>query len=62
MGPKKLYLGSEVPEEELIWQDPIPALDYTLVNDQDIALLKNKILELTTQSMFSSTINLSKPR
>ncbi len=44
MGPKVRYLGPEVPEEELIWQDPIPAVDHELVNDQDIAALKDKIL------------------
>ena len=44
MGPKSRYLGPEVPEEDLIWQDPIPAVDYELVNGQDIAELKGKIL------------------
>ena len=44
MGPVSLYLGSEVPKEEMIWQDPIPTVNYTLVNDADIDLLKNKIL------------------
>jgi len=44
MGPKALYLGSEVPTEELIWQDPVPAVDYEL-SDDDIATLKFKILE-----------------
>lgn len=43
MGPRALYLGSEVPAEELIWQDPVPAVDY-VINDQDIADLKSKIL------------------
>jgi len=38
------YLGPEVPAEELIWQDPIPAVDHALVNDQDVASLKQKIL------------------
>ncbi len=45
MGPRARYLGTEVPEEELIWQDPLPAVDHELVNDQDIATLKGKILE-----------------
>lgn len=45
MGPKKLYLGSEVPSEELIWQDPIPAVDFELINKEDIAKLKNQIKE-----------------
>ena len=44
MGPKARYLGPEVPEEDLIWQDPIPALDHKLVNDSDIAALKDTIL------------------
>ena len=44
MGPIALYLGEEVPKEELIWQDPIPVIDYSIVNDQDIASLKNKII------------------
>ncbi|WP_236979116.1 catalase/peroxidase HPI [Membranihabitans maritimus] len=45
MGPKERYLGPEVPEEELIWQDPIPAVDHELINDEDIASLKSKVLE-----------------
>ncbi|KQB96824.1 hydroperoxidase [Loktanella sp. 1ANDIMAR09] len=44
MGPKVLYLGNEVPDEDLIWQDPIPAVDHPLVDDADIADLKAKIL------------------
>ena len=44
MGPKVLYLGSEVPAEDLIWQDPIPAIDHELVSDADIADLKAQIL------------------
>jgi len=44
MGPIARYLGPEVPKEELIWQDPIPAVDYELVNAQDIAGLKANIL------------------
>ena len=44
MGPISLYLGSEVPKEELIWQDPIPTVNYALINDADIDVLKNKIL------------------
>jgi catalase-peroxidase len=44
MGPRSRYLGPEVPTEELIWQDPIPAVDYKLIDEQDIADLKGKIL------------------
>ncbi|HEV8036540.1 catalase/peroxidase HPI [Yoonia sp.] len=44
MGPKVLYLGNEVPDEDLIWQDPIPAVDHPLVDDADISDLKAKIL------------------
>ncbi|HMK95294.1 MAG TPA: catalase/peroxidase HPI [Candidatus Limnocylindrales bacterium] len=44
MGPRSRYLGPEVPAEELIWQDPVPALDYELIDEQDIANLKVKIL------------------
>ena len=44
MGPKSLYLGKEVPAEELIWQDPIPDVDHTLIDASDIADLKGKIL------------------
>ncbi|MCU1742026.1 MULTISPECIES: catalase/peroxidase HPI [unclassified Pseudomonas] len=44
MGPLARYLGPEMPAEELLWQDPIPTLDHPLVDEQDIALLKSKIL------------------
>ncbi len=44
MGPKSRYLGEEVPEEDLIWQDPIPEVDHKLINSKDIAQLKKKIL------------------
>jgi catalase-peroxidase len=44
MGPSTRYVGSEVPTEELIWQDPIPAATYTLIDDNDIAVLKSAIL------------------
>jgi catalase-peroxidase len=44
MGPRARYLGPEVPEEELIWQDPIPAVNHKLVEAEDIASLKGKIL------------------
>ncbi|MGI8542534.1 MAG: catalase/peroxidase HPI, partial [Aridibacter sp.] len=45
MGPKVRYLGPEVPEEDLIWQDPVPEVTHELVNDEDIAALKDKILD-----------------
>jgi catalase-peroxidase len=45
MGPKVRYLGEEAPTEELLWQDPIPAVDHILINDGDILDLKAKILE-----------------
>jgi len=44
MGPVSRYLGPEVPQEELIWQDPVPAVDHDLVDDEDIADLKSNIL------------------
>ncbi|PKP29145.1 MAG: catalase/peroxidase HPI, partial [Bacteroidetes bacterium HGW-Bacteroidetes-18] len=44
MGPRARYLGPEVPAEELIWQDPIPAVNHPLINEQDIASLKGRIL------------------
>ena len=44
MGPRSRYLGLEVPAEELIWQDPVPAVDYKLIDEQDIADFKVKIL------------------
>ena len=44
MGPRARYLGAEVPAEELIWQDPVPPVDHELINAQDIADLKGKIL------------------
>jgi catalase-peroxidase len=44
MGPRPRYLGPEVPAEELLWQDPVPAVDHPLIGEQDIAALKAKIL------------------
>ncbi len=44
MGPRERYLGPEVPAEVLIWQDPVPAVDHELVNEQDVAGLKAKVL------------------
>jgi catalase-peroxidase len=56
MGPKSRYLGPEVPEEDLIWQDPVPAVDHTLINEKDIAELKTKVLDsgLTVGQMVST--------
>ena len=56
MGPKARYLGPEVPEEDLIWQDPIPAVDHELVDAADIAALKTRILEsgLTVSQLVST--------
>jgi catalase-peroxidase len=44
LGPKSRYIGPEVPSEDLIWQDPIPKADYAIIDEKDIALLKEKIL------------------
>jgi catalase-peroxidase len=44
MGPRARYLGPEVPAEVLIWQDPVPAVDHALIDEQDIAALKAKVL------------------
>lgn len=56
MGPKTTYIGPEAPKEELIWQDPIPAVDHELVNAQDIATLKSSILNsgLSVSEMVST--------
>ncbi len=56
MGPRARYLGSEVPKEELIWQDPIPAVTHKLVDDKDIETLKKKILDsgLTVSQLVST--------
>ncbi|MGB3006549.1 MAG: catalase/peroxidase HPI [Chitinophagaceae bacterium] len=56
MGPKERYLGPEVPTEELIWQDPIPAVTHDLINDNDIAALKGKVLAsgLTVSQLVST--------
>ncbi len=44
MGPKSRYLGPEVPDEDLLWQDPVPAVDHPLIDDADITALKKEIL------------------
>ncbi len=56
MGPVSRYLGSEVPHEKFIWQDPIPEITYELINDEDIATLKDKILSsgLTISQLVST--------
>ena len=56
MGPRARYLGPEVPKEELIWQDPIPAVNHPLVDEQDVAALKSKILAsgLTVSQLVST--------
>lgn len=56
MGPKARYLGDEVPAEDLIWQDPVPAVDHELVDDADIAALKAQILSsgLSTEDLVST--------
>jgi catalase-peroxidase len=56
MGPKVRYLGPEVPTEELIWQDVIPAVDHALVDDRDVADLKAKVLAmgLSVQELVST--------
>jgi len=53
MGPRARYVGSEVPAEELIWQDPVPAADYKMIDARDIDQLKSKILSsgLTTSEL-----------
>ena len=45
MGPRDRYLGTDVPDEELIWQDPVPAVDHPLVDDADVAALKQSLLD-----------------
>ena len=56
MGPRARYLGPDVPKEELIWQDPIPAVDHPLIDAKDIAALKAKVLEsgLTVSELVST--------
>ncbi len=56
MGPRARYLGPEVPKEELIWQDPVPAVDHELIDEKDITALKNKVLSsgLTVSNLVST--------
>jgi catalase-peroxidase len=56
MGPRSRYLGAEVPEEELLWQDPVPAVTHELIDEKDITALKGKILasELSVSQLVST--------
>ncbi|MEO6672516.1 MAG: catalase/peroxidase HPI [Ginsengibacter sp.] len=45
MGPRARYLGTDVPQEDLLWQDPLPAVDHALIDENDIAALKEKVLQ-----------------
>ncbi|MEW9797036.1 catalase/peroxidase HPI [Alteromonas sp. CYL-A6] len=45
MGPKARYLGNDIPQEDFIWQDPVPAVDHALVNDKDVAKLKAAVMD-----------------
>ena len=56
MGPRVRYLGPDVPQEELLWQDPLPTVDHTLINESDIAALKTKVLSagLSVSELVSS--------
>ena len=56
MGPRSRYLGKEVPQEELLWQDPVPDVDHVLVDEADVAELKKRILAsgLTTAELVSA--------
>ena len=56
MGPRALYLGAEVPAEELIWQDPIPAVNHPMIDENDIVVLKAKVLDsgLTVSQLVST--------
>ena len=56
MGPRATYLGPEIPEEQFVWQDPIPQVDHKLVNTKDIELLKTKISNsgLTTNELVTT--------
>lgn len=56
MGPRARYLGNDVPKEELLWQDPIPAVDHTLIDEKDVAALKEKVLAsgLTVSELVST--------
>lgn len=56
MGPRERYLGTDVPSEEFLWQDPIPQVDYSLINEEDIQQLKSTILQsgLTVSELVST--------
>ena len=53
MGPRERYIGNEIPDEDMLWQDPVPAVDHPLIDSKDIAKLKSDILEsgLTTSEL-----------
>jgi catalase-peroxidase len=57
MGPRARYAGTEIPAEELVWQDPVPAVDHELIDDADAAELKKRVLEsgLTVAELVSTT-------
>lgn len=56
MGPKELYIGPEVPEEEFLWQDPIPEADYDMISQEDVDMLQNQIMEsgLSRQNLITT--------
>ena len=62
MGPRSRYLGPLVPKEELIWQDPVPAVDHALINDKDVEALKAKFWRPASRSPSSSTPPGLRPR
>ena len=57
MGPKSRYLGPEVPEEDLIWQDPVPDVDHDLIDDKDTAALKDKDRKSTRLNSSHSSVS-----
>ncbi|MFX4236665.1 catalase-peroxidase, partial [Aliarcobacter butzleri] len=47
LGPKSKYIGPEIPKEDLIWHDPIPAINYEIIDEKDIEILKEKLLSFS---------------